>query len=128
MAYKKLKYWFDKDLAVLLSDRIRKHYESFIAEDFVREVADGTKNLELKGRVELIADQLQANLPTDFTQALDILRQILGPENENETGMFTKYYWIMPIAKYIEKYGLEHFPESMDAIREITKRNTGIQV
>jgi len=103
MAYKKLKYWFDKDLAVLLSDRIRKHYESFIAEDFVREVADGTKNLELKGRVELIADQLQANLPTDFTQALDILRQILGPENENETGMFTKYYWIMPIAKYIEK-------------------------
>ena len=125
MAYKKLKYWFDKDLAVLLSDRIRKHYESFIAEDFVREVADGTKNLELKGRVELIADQLQANLPTDFTQALDILRQILGPENENETGMFTKYYWIMPIAKYIEKYGLAHFPESMDAIKEVTKRNTG---
>jgi hypothetical protein len=125
MAYKKLKYWFDKDLAVLLSDRIRKHYESFIAEDFVREVADGTKNLELKGRVELIADQLQANLPTDFTQALDILRQILGPENENETGMFSEYYWVMPIAKYVEEYGLNHFPESISAIKEITKRNTG---
>jgi len=39
--------------------------------------------------------------------------------------MFTKYYWIMPIAKYVEKYGLDHFSESMDAIEKITKRNTG---
>lgn len=77
---------------MLLSEKIREHCESFNAEDFIREVADGTKNLELKDRVELIADQLRVNLPTDFTQALDILLQILGPENEKETGMFSEYY------------------------------------
>jgi 3-methyladenine DNA glycosylase AlkC len=125
MAHKKLKYWFDKDLAILLSEKIREHYVSFNAEEFIRAVADGTKNLELKDRVEFIADQLQANLPTGFTQALDILLQTLGPENENETGMFSEYYWVMPIAKYVEKYGLNHFPESTNAIKEITKRNTG---
>ena len=110
MAYKKLKYWFDRDLAVLLSEKIRAHCESFNAEDFIGAVAEGTKNLELKDRVEFIADQLQANLPTDFTQALDILLQTSGPENENETGMFSEYYWVMPIAKYVEKYGPDHFP------------------
>ena len=104
LAYKKLKYWFDKDLAILLSEKIQEHCESFNAQDFIREVADGTKNLELKDRVEFIADQLQVNLPTDYTQALDILLQILGPENKNETGMFSEYYWIMPIAKYVEKF------------------------
>ena len=30
----------------------------------------------------------------------------------------------MPIAKYVEKYGLEDFEISMEAIKEITKRNT----
>ena len=125
MAHKKLKYWFDKDLAILLSEKIREHCESFNAQGFIREVADGTKNLELKDRVEFIADQLRVNLPTDFIQALNILLQILGPENENETGMFSEYYWIMPIAKYVEKYGLNQFPESINAIKEITKRNTG---
>lgn len=39
--------------------------------------------------------------------------------------MFSEFYWVMPIGKYIEKYGLDHFEESMVAIEEITKRNTG---
>ena len=39
--------------------------------------------------------------------------------------MFTNFYWIMPIAKFVEKYGLDHFQLSMTAIAEITKRNTG---
>ena len=50
LAYKKLKYWFGKDLAMLLSEKIRKHCELFNAEDFIKEVADGTKHLELKDR------------------------------------------------------------------------------
>jgi 3-methyladenine DNA glycosylase AlkC len=39
--------------------------------------------------------------------------------------MFTNYYWVMPIGKFIEKYGLENFDASIKAIEEITKRNTG---
>jgi len=38
--------------------------------------------------------------------------------------MFSEGYWVMPIAKYIEKYGLDHFKTSINAIKEITKRNT----
>ncbi len=49
----------------------------------------------------------------------------MGEENPNETGMFKEYYWLMPVGKYIEKYGLEHFDISIKAIEELTKRNTG---
>jgi 3-methyladenine DNA glycosylase AlkC len=125
MAYKKLKDWFDKDLAILLSEKIREHYDAFDAGVFIENVDKGTEQLELKDRVELIADQLHAQLPADFPQAIAILQRILGPENEKETGMFTEGYWLMPIATYVEKYGLGHFQESMVAIEEITKRNTG---
>ncbi len=50
---------------------------------------------------------------------------ILGEENPGETGMFSRFYWVMPIGKYIELYGLNSFETSMQAIGEITKRNTG---
>lgn len=125
MAYKKLKYWFDKDLALLLADKIQEHYSEFDATSFMTEIADGTIKQELKDRVELIADQLKAKLPANYIRAIHILRQILGPENQKETGMFTEGYWIMPIAKYVEKYGTGHFSASMNAIKEITKRHTG---
>ena len=50
---------------------------------------------------------------------------ILGEENPNETGMFKHFYWTLPLAKYVEIYGLDDFEISMGAIEEITKRGTG---
>lgn len=125
MAYKKLKYWFDKELAELLADKIVIYYSSFDKTSFVEAINDKISELELKDRIEVIADELHAHLTSDFKRNANILNQILGPENEEETGMFTNYYWIMPIAKYVEKYGLVDFRTSMGLIEEITKRNTG---
>ena len=125
MAYKKLKYWFDKDLAILLAEKIQKHCSGFDSRAFIKAVATGTQNLELKDRVELIADQLQAKLPADYKEGINICRKIFGPQLEKETGMFTEGYWLMPVAKYIEKYGIDQFSVSMDAIKEITQRHTG---
>jgi 3-methyladenine DNA glycosylase AlkC len=125
MPHKKLKYWFDKALAILLSKKIQSVFKGFDAKRFVREIDKGIHNLESTARVEFIADVLQAHLPHDYPRAIRILTAVLGPENEQETGMFTEGYWIMPIAKYVEKYGVAHYAESMAAIREITKRHTG---
>lgn len=125
MAYKKLKFWFDKELAELLSDKIQKIHLDFNQKEFVQTVDKKVQNLELKDRVEVIADQLHTNLTNSYRENIKVLLQILGPENPQETGMFTNYYWIMPIAKYVEKYGLDNFEISVNAIAEITKRNTG---
>jgi len=125
MAFKKLKYWFDKALAEMLADKIKIVQMDFKSKAFVKAVAVQVDNLELKDRVELIADELHLHLGKSYTKNLKVLMQILGPENEEETGMFTNFYWIMPIAKYVEKYGLDNFSLSIKAIEAITKRNTG---
>lgn len=46
-------------------------------------------------------------------------------ENPNETGMFKEFYWLMPVGKFIQKFCLEDYDTSINAIQELTKRNTG---
>jgi len=123
--YKQLKYYFDKDLAVLLADKICSVYSDFRKKTFVKDVALGVREQELKQRAATIADALFRQLPADYSVAVKILTEILGPENKKETGMFTHGYWLMPVAYYVEKYGIEHFQESIRFIEEITKRHTG---
>ncbi len=125
MTFKKLKLWFHVDLAKLLSDKIIKVYPEFNFENFCNKVESKIDSLELKDRVEVFADELHDTINKDFTETISILIDILGPENQEETGMFKKFYWIMPIAKYVEKYGINDFEISIKAIEEITKRNTG---
>ncbi|MET2984172.1 DNA alkylation repair protein [Aureibaculum conchae] len=125
MAFKKLKYWFDEELAKVLANKLMVLKPNFPKNAFVKNIVDKIDDLELKDRVELIADEIHTHLGNTIPENINLLVKILGPENEEETGMFTNFYWVMPIAKYVEKYGLEHFEVSMKAIAEITKRNTG---
>lgn len=122
--YKKPTDYFDAELARLLSEKIEKIYKPFDSNSFIRSVDAKYKQMALKERVELMADQLHQHLPGDYNGSMDILLQILGPENKKETGMFTEFYWLMPVAKFVEKYGLNHYEISIKAIEEITKRNT----
>jgi len=125
MAFKKLKYWFDRELAILLANKIENVASNFDSNRFVESIDLKVQGQELKNRVEIIADELSNSMVDSYKQNIATLIEILGPENKEETGMFSNYYWIMPIAKYVEKYGLEDFDTSMHAIIEITKRNTG---
>ncbi|MBO6536431.1 MAG: DNA alkylation repair protein [Balneolaceae bacterium] len=125
MTYKPLKLWFDEDLASLLADKILKIRPDFNREEFIDIVGSRIPKLELNDRVEVLADGLYELLESDFSSSIPTLLGILGPENSEETGMFTNFYWVMPIAKFVEKYGLEHPELSYQAIEEITKRNTG---
>ena len=125
MAYKQLKLWFDKELAQLLADKLLESDTVIDKKSFVTSVANHVDELELKDRVECIADALHDHLSKNFVDNVTALISILGPENGKETGMFKEFYWVMPMAKYVEKYGLSDFDTSMAAIYEITKRNTG---
>lgn len=125
MSYKPLKLWFDKQLAELLSQKLTSVKADFNSPSFITNVDSGVDGLELKDRVELITDELNNELDGNYPQQVEMLLHTLGPENKDETGMFKEYYWVMPIAKFVEKYGLNHFEVSMDAIEEVTKRNTG---
>ena len=117
--------WFGANLAELLSDKIKVVYPEFDGPSYILEIKKESVGLTYSNRVELHADKLHKYLPRKYSDAVKILVSILGEENPNETGMFKYYYWVMPIGKFVEKYGLDYYDISIQAIEEITKRNTG---
>lgn len=116
---------FGESLALLLGEKIAAVHKDFPLKDFCRSVKKEVAGKRYTERVDILADHLKQNLPPKYPDALAILMRVLGPENPEETGMFTNFYWLMPVGKFIEKYGLDHFSLSMKAIGEVTKRNTG---
>lgn len=117
--------YFGVNLAELLSEKIKTVYPVFDHKSYIEAVTKQVAELGYTQRIELHSRVLSRCLPQDYESAISILMKILGDENPNETGMFSEYYWIMPIGKYIELFGLHNFSVSMQAISEITKRNTG---
>ncbi|MFT4313159.1 MAG: DNA alkylation repair protein [Candidatus Woesearchaeota archaeon] len=125
MTKKKISEWFDEELATIIGNKIRDVYPSFDTKGYYTQIKKECPQKTYSQRVLLHAQTLQKFLPKPYTQALKIVVAILGPENPNETGMFTEYYWVLPLAKFVEVYGLNHVDISLDAIEEITKRSTG---
>ncbi|GIO91739.1 MULTISPECIES: DNA alkylation repair protein [Paenibacillus] len=119
-----LKNYFGRELALTLSDLIQPLVARFPVDSFVEAVTRQSESLELKGRVAMIAAELHQALAMPYEGSLEVLLDILGPENETEQGMFTNGYFLMPVAYYVERYGLQHFDLSMHALYEITKRHT----
>lgn len=116
---------FGANLAKLLSDRILTVFSDFDYKSYIEAITMKEIDLGYTQRIELHAKELHKLLPQDYEKSINILISILGEENPQETGMFSSYYWVMPIGKYIELFGLNSFDTSMRAIGEITKRNTG---
>jgi 3-methyladenine DNA glycosylase AlkC len=120
-----IKKWFGENLAVLLASKITPVYKDFDHVAYIDVISKQVGELSYTQRIDLHAEKLKKFLPENYAKAIEILIKILGDENPNETGMFTHYYWIMPIGKFVEKYGLDEYDISISAIEEITKRNTG---
>lgn len=117
--------YFGANLAQLLADKIIEQYPDFERQAFIKDIKIDCITKSYTQRIELLADKLKLYLPSDYPNSLGILSAVLGPENPKEDGMFKHFYWIMPIGKFVEKYGLDHLDLSLRAIAEITKRNTG---
>ena len=116
---------FGANLAQLLAEKISGVYSNFDSQNFIKDTENKVVRQTYTQRVITISELLRDYLPANYKEAVGVLLSILGEENPNQTGMFTHYYWILPIGKFVELYGIEHFNLSMNAIEEITKRNTG---
>ncbi len=116
---------YGENLGLMLAAKISEVYKKFKTREFVQSIKNEVGGKTYTERVEIFADLLKKYLPEKYDEAIQILMQIMGPENEKETGMFTNFYWLLPVGKFIQKYGLENFTLSIKAIEELTKRNTG---
>ena len=74
-----------------------------------------------------IAETLATHLPPRYPDALNILLQILGPENPAEQAIPKQGHKLAPVAHFVAHfvahYGLDYFPESTQALAEIAKRS-----
>lgn len=122
---KSISQYFGANLAEILADKIHTVYKRFNKQSYIDAVSASFSKMGYSQRIILHAEQLHHHLPKNYPKAINILVSILGEENASETGMFTNYYWIMPIGKFVEIYGINDLQESLLAIEAITKRNTG---
>jgi len=118
------KDYFDEEMAWRLGRAIQTVHPPFAVTAFVGQVVPQLPPLELKARVVVFAEALRDFLPSDYPQAVRILRQILEDELAEAEGMFVDGWLLMPVAHFVEAYGLDHFEESVSAMYEITKRHT----
>lgn len=105
-------------IAAMVGDRVD-------GEAFARAVDARIEGLELKDRVLVLAEELRRQLGGDYVSSLGILVDALGPELREDQGMFTESWYLMPVARFVEEYGLDHPRESLAAIEQITRRHTG---
>ncbi|NCC35299.1 MAG: DNA alkylation repair protein [Chloroflexia bacterium] len=115
---------FDARLAHDLVTRLSVVAPSFPAEAFTAQVVPQLAPLELKARVTVFAQALRDHLPADYPLALSSLLAILGPPHREDQGMFNDGWYLMPVAAFIERYGLDHLEESLDGMHALTQRHT----
>ncbi len=119
------KDYYDAALAQHLANQIMTVHPVFPTRAFVDQVVPQLPPLELKQRVAVFSAALRDHLPPAYPDALAVLLCILGPPLDENQGMFNDSWHLMPLAHFVEVYGLNHFDESMAAIHAITQRFSG---
>ncbi|MFF2526923.1 DNA alkylation repair protein [Streptomyces liangshanensis] len=119
-----LKRHFNGDAARLLGGKIRAVHPAFDVDGYAAEVERLIPGKELKDRVLVLTEGLRSRLPEDYAEAVGILVSILEDELAEGEGMFNVSWFLMPVARFVEEYGLDHPEVSLDALVEITKRHT----
>jgi 3-methyladenine DNA glycosylase AlkC len=127
-----LKNHFDQRCLEKISKEIQKAAPSFQASRFIKEAAPLIKRLEMKQRVELIAQTLKEYLPSSYLKTAKILKKTLSkvsveadgaPSNtRGQNGLQGFDVW--PLTFYIALYGQDHPETSLRLLIEMTQRFT----
>ena len=110
-----MKNQFDRALAELLARRFAEVQPDFDADRFTDVVTAAFPELELKARIDAIADELRRALPDDYPTAL--ARVLAVAEKEGIEG-FTAW----PLCSFVERHGLDDPAASLDAMEHLTRR------
>jgi 3-methyladenine DNA glycosylase AlkC len=121
----KVKDYYNADCAKLLSRKIKLLYQGFQDKAFIKYIDKNVPDKEFSERMDVFADALELYLPEDYEQNIRIFETILGPELQQETGMFSEGWWLWPIGRYVERHGIKNIKVSLNFIKELTKRFTG---
>jgi len=101
---------------------LKRAYSAFPLERFSRGLERALEPLELKQRVCLLADRLEAGLPAHPPEMFRILIGALAADENDSAGL--RGFLVWPLTELVARCGLNHFDESMAALGEMTRRFT----
>jgi 3-methyladenine DNA glycosylase AlkC len=113
MAMEPFKNQYNKVLVTLIAQEIAFVFPLFKEDDFVKVASIGISKLEMKARVDLIANSLSLYLPPSFVKSSVIIKKVL--KRKKLVG-----FSLWPFSVFIEKNGINDFKRSMDLLRDIT--------
>ncbi len=119
-----LKEMIDLPLVRQIAGRIETVYPQFAREEFLAAVDAELHCLELKPRFGLIADKLREYLHQDYPVALNSLLAILDDDRHSFEPIEDPGFRLLSIPTFVERYGLEHPQESLDAMYIITRHSS----
>lgn len=121
----------DADLVRTASRHLRRVWPAFDRTRFERLAITGLERLELKARVQHVAEALEAVLPAQFAAAADVLERSLAPARIDadlsalEPGPDGLAGWaVWPMTEFVARRGLGEPRRALQALHAMTQRNT----
>lgn len=116
---------FSAQLVSVLADHLGTHLKHFDRIAFETNIGDQLDKLELKERIQLIADHIHNALPKHHEERYPILLSMLHPDHEtgpeqqsNERGI--RGWGALPLCAVVGQHGLECFEESLATLKGMT--------
>ncbi|WP_051786258.1 hypothetical protein [Endozoicomonas numazuensis] len=116
------KDYFDYPLCKDYADRLQAIVPDFDRNRFNTVIGDQLLNLEMKGRVNLIAEGVWEGLSLPYPETVKVICQAIAGCSQYAP-MRSFPVWVA--SQVVERYGLEDFDASMAAIYQITQQFTG---
>ncbi|MES9883477.1 MAG: DNA alkylation repair protein [Sedimenticola sp.] len=110
-------------LVNVLADRCADVIPDFPSTSFVKEVSQNLEQLEMKERIQQIADGFNTFLGADYLSALETLLEVSNPRPQIGLEEM-RGFEVWPLCHYVEEHGLDHFEESIAALYKWTKQFT----
>jgi 3-methyladenine DNA glycosylase AlkC len=108
--------------ARLIGAALKRAHPAFSTAKFNKGLEAALEPLELKQRMQLIADRIEACLPDDPRLMFPVLTAALASGASDTSGL--RGFPVWSLTEIVARRGLAHFDESMAALREMTKRFT----
>lgn len=122
---KKLKDYYDVELAKELAGKIRRILPDFSEKEFINFFKGKLDELEFHDRQDVFVSAFDQFLPKGYVKRLGIFKKMLGEKLTQDTGMFTFGYFLWPVGRFVQTFGTENVSKSLDFIYELTQRFTG---
>jgi len=125
------KNWIDAALVETAAHHLQRAWRPFPRTPFVQQATRGLAELELKQRVQQVANALAAHLPDDFARACDVVEATLAPPQDefqlkslrnSDAGLAGWIVW--PLTEFVALRGLAQPERALRCLHALTQRLT----